>query len=138
MLLLKYDRDEATPNQDPEQPIELPVERRRKRDILKRTFGIGANSSFTTENAQADNKSEAEQELAILQAGGSFSMPSFLTAQDEERLNASYQALKEDGMKRMMDDYNKGEFANVTLEEATKIVEYAVETEVSRWRDMQT
>ena len=132
MLLLKYDRDEATPNQDPEQPIELPVERRRKRDILKRTFGIGANSSFTTENAQADNKSEAEQELAILQAGDSFSMPSFLTAQDEERLNASYQALKEDGMKRMMDDYNKGEFANVTLEEATKIVEYAVETEVSR------
>ena len=57
-------------------------------------------------------------------------MPSFLTAQDEEQLNATYSKLKEEGMRSMMDSFNKGEILNVTLDEATKIVEYAVETEV--------
>ena len=33
-------------------------------------------------------------------------------------------------MKKMMENFEIGGFANVTLEEATKIVEYAVETEV--------
>lgn len=57
-------------------------------------------------------------------------MPNFLTPQDEERLNTTYSKLKEEEIRRMKESFDRGELSNVTLEEATKIVEYAVESEV--------
>jgi hypothetical protein len=57
-------------------------------------------------------------------------MTNFLTEEDEAILNATYTSMREMGIKKMMEEFERGELNNVTLEEATQVVEYSVETEV--------
>lgn len=73
---------------------------------------------------------EPEEEDVVLFDGDELPMPNFLTDEDEARLNATYTKMREEGLKQLMEDYEKGDYGNVTLEEATKIVKYAVNTEV--------
>jgi hypothetical protein len=60
-------------------------------------------------------------------------MTNFLTEEDEANLNATYTAIREAGMKKMMEKFETGELANVTLEEAMQVVEYSVKMEVCAW-----
>ena len=127
-----YSPNEIRENESSPEP-ELPPERKRKRDILKRTFGIFSKSSDDNASLSSSNK---DQDESNDEGEGKLPDNNFLTVQDEERINATYASLKEEGMKKMMENFDSGEFANVTLEEATKIVEYAVQTEVRTIYDM--
>jgi hypothetical protein len=119
------------------EPVELPPERRRKRDILRRTFGLGPTKPLKVESDKSDERLSSELASRIKELNDlepikdpSQQMTNFLTEEDEAILNATYTSMREMGIKKMMEEFERGELNNVTLEEATQVVEYSVETEV--------
>jgi hypothetical protein len=136
LILNKKYMNKSPIHRKQQEPRELPVERRRKRDILKRTFGIGVKSPSKTDTSQSNNSNGDDEEQIVFRKEGEIpELPNFLTLQDEQQLNATYAALKEEGFKKVEEEFQSGAFGgDVTLEEARKIVEYTVEQEVGASR----
>ena len=56
---------------------------------------------------------EPEEEDVVLFDGDELPMPNFLTDEDEARLNATYTKMREEGLKQLMEDYEKGDYTIV-------------------------
>ena len=72
-----------------------------------------------------------DEEEEVYFEGEELPMANFLTEEDDRMLNATYDVLREEGREKVRREFGEGGYANVTLDEALKIVEYAVDTEVS-------